>query len=293
MRNRPMTKRTTTQTAAPDQHSRAASLELRGVGKRFPGLGGAAPVLAVDTVDLLARPGEFVTLIGPSGCGKSTVFNVVAGLEEPTGGEIRIGGEPLADRLGASAYMPQRDALLPWRRVIDNVTLPLELRGMSRREARGRARPLLERFGLGDFVRAWPWQLSGGMRQRVALLRTVIGDPALMLLDEPFGALDSITRADLQDWLLRAWASDDVEGVGATVLLVTHDISEAVLLSDRVYVMTPRPGRIAAVIDIGLPRPRTPELRADDAFVALERQVRHELQRAITERGEFSDQEVT
>ena len=288
-----MTKRTTTQAAAPDQHSRAASLELRGVGKRFPGLGGAAPVLAVDTVDLLARPGEFVTLIGPSGCGKSTVFNVVAGLEEPTGGEIRIGGEPLADRLGASAYMPQRDALLPWRRVIDNVTLPLELRGMSRREARGRARPLLERFGLGDFVRAWPWQLSGGIRQRVALLRTVIGDPALMLLDEPFGALDSITRADLQDWLLRAWASDDVEGVGATVLLVTHDISEAVLLSDRVYVMTPRPGRIAAVIDIGLPRPRTPELRADDAFVALERQVRHELQRAITERGEFSDQEVT
>jgi ABC-type nitrate/sulfonate/bicarbonate transport system ATPase subunit len=268
----------------------AVSLELRGIGKRFPGYGGADAVLAVESVDLLARPGEFVTLIGPSGCGKSTVFNLVAGLDQPTAGEIRIGGDPLADRLGASAYMPQRDALLAWRRVIDNVTLPLELRGVPRREARRTAQPLLERFGLGDFGRAWPWQLSGGMRQRVALLRTVIGDPALMLLDEPFGALDSITRADLQDWLLRARATAGVGGAGATVLLVTHDISEAVLLSDRVYVMTPRPGRITAVIDIALPRPRTPELREDDAFTALERQVRRALQRAITEHGEFSQQ---
>jgi ABC-type nitrate/sulfonate/bicarbonate transport system ATPase subunit len=128
------------------------------------------------------------------------------------------------------------------------------------------------------------------MRQRVALLRTVIGDPGLMLLDEPFGALDSITRADLQDWLLRAWATAGVEGAGATVMLVTHDISEAVLLSDRVYVMTPRPGRIAAVIDVGLPRPRTPELREEDAFVTLQRQVRHELQWAIAEHGEFSEE---
>ena len=270
---------------ATTQQTRATSLELRGVDKQFPGQGGAAAVLAVEAVDLLAGPGEFVTLIGPSGCGKSTVFNIVAGLAQPTGGEIRIGGQALADRLGASAYMPQRDALLPWRRVIDNVTLPLELRGVSRRDARRTAQPLLDRFGLGEFIRAWPWQLSGGMRQRVALLRTVIGDPALMLLDEPFGALDSITRADLQDWLLRARG-----GVGATVLLVTHDISEAVLLSDRVYVMTPRPGRIAAALDIGLPRPRTPELREADAFVALEQQVRRELQRAISEHGEFTEE---
>ena len=267
------------------QQTHATPLELRGIGKQFPGRGGAAAVRAVETLDLVASPGEFVTLIGPSGCGKSTVFNIVAGLDQPTSGEIRIGGQALADRLGASAYMPQHDALLPWRRVIDNVTLPLELRGVPRGTARRTAQPLLDRFGLGEFSRAWPWQLSGGMRQRVALLRTVIGDPALMLLDEPFGALDSITRSDLQDWLLRAWG-----GVGATVLLVTHDISEAVLLSDKVYVMTPRPGRIAAVIDIGLPRPRTPELREDDAFVAVERQVRHELQRAISEHGEFSEE---
>jgi ABC-type nitrate/sulfonate/bicarbonate transport system ATPase subunit len=261
----------------------ATSLELRGLGKRFRGQSGTSDVVAVAGVDLDARPGEFVTLIGPSGCGKSTVFNIVAGIEQPSAGEIRIGGQLLADRLGASAYMPQRDALLSWRRVIDNVTLPLELGGVSKRAARRKAGPLLERFGLGEFGRAWPWQLSGGMRQRVALLRTIIADPALILLDEPFGALDSITRADLQEWLLQAWG-----GVGATVLLVTHDIDEAVLLSDRVYVMTPRPGRIAAVVDVDLPRPRDAELRGSDRFVALARRVRHELQAAIASHGEFA-----
>jgi len=262
----------------------ATSLELRGLGKRFRGHGGAGDVVAVSDVDMDARAGEFVALIGPSGCGKSTVFNIVAGIEQPSAGEIRIGGRPVTDRLGASAYMPQRDALLPWRRVIDNVTLPLELRGISKRSALAKAKPLLERFGLSEFGRAWPWQLSGGMRQRVALLRTIIADPALILLDEPFGALDSITRADLQEWLLRAWG-----GVGATVLLVTHDIDEAVLLADRVYVMTPRPGQIAAVVDVGLPRPRAAELRESDAFVALARRVRHELHAAITVQGEFSE----
>jgi putative hydroxymethylpyrimidine transport system ATP-binding protein len=260
----------------------AASLELRGIGKRFAGRGGTPAVVAVEDVDLMARPGEFVSLIGPSGCGKSTVFNIVAGIERQTYGEVMIGEQSLPDRLGASSYMPQRDALLAWRKVIDNITLPLELQGMPRREARLKAGPLLKRFGLDEFAKAWPWQLSGGMRQRVALLRTIITDPALILLDEPFGALDSITRADLQSWLLEAWS-----GVGATVLLVTHDIEESVLLADRVYVMTPRPGRIAAVIDIDLPRPRTAELRETDAFVALERHVRHELRVALVAYSEF------
>ena len=263
-------------TQAAKQH--AASLELRGVSKRFGGDGSGTPAIeAVGAVDLTARPGEFVSLIGPSGCGKSTIFNIVAGIAQATGGEVAIGGRVLADRLGASAYMPQHDALLAWRKVIDNVILPLELHGVRRRQARERAGPLLERLGLGEFSRAWPWQLSGGMRQRVALLRTVISDPSLMLLDEPFGALDGITRADLQQWLSQVWAS-----VGATVLLVTHDITEAVLLSDRVYVMTPRPGQIAAVIDIDLPRPRVLALREEDAFTALERRLRHELQLAMT-----------
>jgi putative hydroxymethylpyrimidine transport system ATP-binding protein len=263
--------------------SQAVPLELRGVGKRFGGRGGTPAVVAVDDVGLIARPGEFVSLIGPSGCGKSTVFNIVAGIERQTSGDVVIKGRPLTDRLGTSSYMPQRDALLAWRKVIDNVTLPLEMLGMSRREARLKAGPLLERFGLGEFARAWPWQLSGGMRQRVALLRTIIADPALILLDEPFGALDSITRTDLQSWLLEAWS-----GVGATVLLVTHDIDESVMLADRVYVMTPRPGRIAAVIDVDLPRPRVAELRETDAFVVLERRVRRELRAAIATSGEFA-----
>ncbi|HZM57781.1 MAG TPA: ABC transporter ATP-binding protein [Acidimicrobiales bacterium] len=257
------------------------SLELQGVAKRFSGNDG--DVIAVDCVDLVAGDGEFVSLIGPSGCGKSTLFNIVAGLAEATDGHVLINGEDLQDRLGASAYMPQHDALLDWRRVIDNVGLSLELQGVRRDEARRRALPLLQRFGLGEFVRAWPWQLSGGMRQRVAFLRTVIADRPLLLLDEPFGALDGITRADLQQWLNQVWAE-----VGATVLLVTHDISEAVFLSDRIYVMSPRPGRITAVLDVDLPRPRTAAQKEDVRFLAIEQRLRHELAAAITAWGEFA-----
>ncbi|HMD46987.1 MAG TPA: ABC transporter ATP-binding protein [Acidimicrobiales bacterium] len=260
----------------------AVSLELRQVTKRFDGRDGG--VLAVDGVDLVVGAGEFVSLIGPSGCGKSTVFNMVAGIAEPSSGEVLIGGQVLEERLGASAYMPQHDALLAWRRVIDNVTLPLELRGVRRREARARAAPLLERFGLAGFDRAWPWQLSGGMRHRAAFLRTVVTDQPLLLLDEPFGALDGITRADLQEWLSGVWAE-----FGATVLLVTHDIAEAVLLSDRVYVMTPRPGRVAGVLTVDLPRPRTLALRDDEAFAAVERRLRHELNAAMVTAGEFAE----
>jgi ABC-type nitrate/sulfonate/bicarbonate transport system ATPase subunit len=226
------------------------ALSLRGLSKTFAGDAGA--VHAVDGLDLDAPAGAFVSLIGPSGCGKTSVFNIVAGLDEMDAGEILIGGERCDDRLGVAAYMPQRDALLDWLRVIDNVTLPL--------------------FGLGDFAGAWPWQLSGGMRHRAAFLRTVIAEPALMLLDEPFGALDAITRADLQQWLSGVWAE-----YGSTVLLVTHDTTEAVFLSDRVYVMTPRPGRVAAVVDIDLPRPRTRADQEGGAFVDLERRLRHEL----------------
>ncbi len=256
-------------------------LELRGVTKHYSGNDGE--VEAVDGVDLVAAEGEFVSLIGPSGCGKSSLFNIVAGLQDATGGQVLINGQELGDRLGASAYMPQHDALLDWRRVIDNVALSLELQGIGRSQARRRARPLLERFGLGEFVRAWPWQLSGGMRQRVAFLRTVIADRSLLLLDEPFGSLDGITRADLQQWLSQVWAE-----VGSTVLLVTHDITEAVLLSDRIYVMSPRPGRITATIDVDLPRPRTAVLQDDPAFVATEQRLRRELNSALLSWGEFS-----
>lgn len=165
---------------------------------------------------------------------------------------------------------------------IDNVTLPLELAGTSRRAARQVARPLLERFGLGAFASSWPWQLSGGMRHRVAFLRTVIQEPGLMLLDEPFGALDGITRADLQQWLAGVW-----EEYGATVLLVTHDTTEAIFLADRIYVMTPRPGRIHSVIDVGLPRPRARVHQEHEAFIALERELRHHLHAAMAASSEF------
>jgi ABC-type nitrate/sulfonate/bicarbonate transport system ATPase subunit len=257
------------------------NLELVGVTKRFTGNDGV--VEALSRVDLVAADGEFVALIGPSGCGKSTVFNIVAGLEDATRGQVLIDGREVGDRLGATAYMPQHDALLEWRRVVDNVALSLELQGVRRGEARRRALPLLERFGLGEFARAWPWQLSGGMRQRVAFLRTVIADRPLLLLDEPFGALDGITRADLQQWLSQVWAE-----VGSTVLLVTHDITEAVVLSDRIYVMSPRPGRIASVIDVDLPRPRTLALQEDERFISIEQRLRRELHAAMVSWGEFS-----
>ena len=239
-----------------------ARLELRGVRKRFddgPGL----PVHALDGVDLVAEPGELIALIGPSGCGKSTLFQIMAGLEQPTSGEVLIDDERRADRLGLCAFMPQRDVLLPWRRTIDNVTIGLELAGVDRRDARARAEPLLERFGLGEFGRAWPWQLSGGMRHRAAFLRTVLlGKPA-MLLDEPFGSLDGITRSFAQQWLLDVW-----QEVRSTVCVITHDVSEAVFLADRVYVMSPRPGRISRVLEIDLPRPRALELQETPAFAA-------------------------
>ncbi len=253
-----------------------ARIEVRGVGKTFPAAGGRA-VVALDGVDLVAEPGEIVAVIGPSGCGKSTLFHILAGLEQPSSGEVLIDGEARRDRLGVCAFMPQRDGLLPWRRVIDNVTVGLELAGADRDEARRRAAPLVERFGLGEFERAWPWQLSGGMRQRAAFLRTVIMDRPAMLLDEPFGALDGITRTSLQEWLLDVWGE-----VGSTVLLITHDVAEAVFLADRVYVMSPRPGRVAAVVDVDLPRPREVAVQETPAFAACEASLRRALRATVS-----------
>ena len=247
-----------------------ARLEVRELSKTY--VWGDEELPTLDRVQLTALAGEFIALIGPSGCGKSTLFHILAGLEAPGSGEILIDGQELDRRLGAFAFMPQRDALLPWRRTLDNVTIGLEIAGVARARARARAEPLLERFGLGGFEAAWPWQLSGGMRSRAAFLRTVLlGKPA-MLLDEPFGALDGITRSELQQWLLEVWGE-----VGSTVALITHDVAEAVFLADRVYVMTPRPGRIATVIEIDLPRPRTLAVQESPEFGALEARVREAL----------------
>ncbi|WP_433295485.1 ABC transporter ATP-binding protein [Pseudonocardia sp. CA-142604] len=237
-------------------------LVLDDLRKAYPGL----PVLGGVTFDV--APGEFVSVIGPSGCGKSTLFNVIAGLERPDSGRVLVDGEDATGRVDPFAYMPQQDLLFPWRTVLDNTTLGLEVAGMSRRAARERARPLFAEFGLSGFESAHPYELSGGMRQRAALLRTVVQDRAVLLLDEPFGALDSLTRTDMQTWL------DDVRTrFGWTVLLITHDIREAVFLSDRVLVLGPRPTHVRREVNVGLPRPREIGLITSPQFAAIEEEL--------------------
>lgn len=217
-------------------------------------------------VSLHAGPGELVTVIGPSGCGKSTLFNVLAGLLPADEGKVLVDG--LAADGSTFGYMPQKDLLFPWRTVLDNAALGLEVAGMRRRAARERARALFTPFGLAGYESARPCELSGGMRQRAALLRTVVQGREVLLLDEPFGALDSLTRTGMQEWLegMRArW--------GWTVLLITHDIREAVFLSDRVVVLGPRPARVRRVVEINLPRPRTVAMLATPRAAELEAQL--------------------
>ena len=225
------------------------------------------PLRATEAISLSVAPGEFVTIIGPSGCGKSTLFSVLAGLVGSVVGAAEVQGVSAVGAPGLVGYMPQRDALLPWRTVLENVTLGPEITGgrAELRAARDDARARLPLFGLADFADAYPVELSGGMRQRAAFLRTVLTRREVLLLDEPFGALDALTRADLQEWLLALW-----ERERQTVLFVTHDVDEAVFLADRVIVMTPRPGRIRADIAVPLPRPRThAALIADPHATAL------------------------
>jgi NitT/TauT family transport system ATP-binding protein len=202
-------------------------------------------VTALEGVELSVREGEVVAVVGPSGCGKSTLLELFAGLQEPDAGEIEGGG------LEACAFMPQRDLLLPWRDGLGNAALALECKGVAKREARRQAAPLFERFGLAEFERSYPRELSGGMRQRVAFLRTLLAGRDVLLLDEPFAALDSITRGSMQEWLAEALASEP-----RTVVLVTHDVEEALFLADRVAVMSPRPGRIVAELAVPFERPR-------------------------------------
>jgi ABC-type nitrate/sulfonate/bicarbonate transport system ATPase subunit/protein associated with RNAse G/E len=234
-------------------------LSLRHVSKTFHAERMAVRALVDVSFDV--RPGEFVTLIGPSGSGKSTLFNIIVGLLDPDEGEVWLDGELAPNRLGRVAYMPQRDLLLPWRTVIDNAIIPLELAGIPREQARERARELLPPFGLKDFGDAYPPALSGGMRQRAALLRTALAGRDVLLLDEPFGALDALTRRELQDWLLEMWRQ-----FGQTVLFVTHDVEEALYLADRVVVLTARPGKVCEVLEVALPRPRRRAMIATTAF---------------------------
>jgi NitT/TauT family transport system ATP-binding protein len=225
--------------------------ELHDATRRF------GHVVALEHLTLSVREGEIVALVGPSGCGKSTLLELLAGLQHPDGGSVDA--EP-------AAYMPQRDLLLPWRNALANAALALECGGMRKADARRRAQPLFERFGLGGFEQARPAELSGGMRQRVALARTFLSGRSLLLLDEPFASLDQITRGSLQEWLAEALGAEP-----RTVVLVTHDVQEAIYLADRVAVLSPRPGRIVDEIEVPIPRhrPRRATVTSRE-FAALE-----------------------
>jgi NitT/TauT family transport system ATP-binding protein len=227
---------------------------------------------ALTGISLSVRRGEFVSIIGPSGCGKSTLLRVVGGLQAPTAGRVVIDGRPPreAQKQKQIGFVFQDPSLLPWRDVIGNVRLPLQV---NRRQHPADPQRLVDLVGLRDFSNYYPHQLSGGMQQRVALARSLVTAPSLLLMDEPFGALDEITRAAMRYELLRVWRSALVE-TGCTILFVTHSIPEAVLLSDRVVVLTPQPGRIAAVIDVDLPRPRPPEVEETPEFHGHTRRLR-------------------
>jgi NitT/TauT family transport system ATP-binding protein len=213
--------------------------------KVYPG-----PVVAVERLTLEVADGEFLILVGPSGCGKSTLLELIAGLQRPAAGELAVGGAgDEAGRLARCALMPQRDLLLPWLAAIDNAALALRNRGASRAQARAGAAELFERFGLAGFERARPSELSGGMRQRVAFLRTLVAGKPVLALDEPFASLDAITRAEMQAWLATALETDP-----RTVVLVTHDVEEALYLSDLVAVLSARPARVVAELSAPAPR---------------------------------------
>lgn len=229
---------------------------------------GERTIPAIGQVDISLRPNDFVSLIGPSGCGKSTLFNIVAGLLVPDVGIVALDGADILGRPGSVAYMMQRDLLLPWRTVLENVTLGPELAGKPLAQSKETARNLLHRFGLEGFEHAYPATLSGGMRQRAALLRTILCQRPVILLDEPFGALDALTRAAMHEWLLGIQREFQ-----RTMILITHDPDEAVFLSDRVYVATQRPMRIAGTVDVDLPAPRQREATTTSAFLECKRAV--------------------
>ncbi len=250
-----------------------STVEVQNVTVAYPAK--EHPVIALDKVSLNIQEGEFISLIGPSGCGKTTLLRVIADLEQVTSGTVRVNGLSSRDaRLSrAYGYVFQAPALFPWRTVLANVCLPLEIHGIAKDEARRTAIEHLGRVGLKGFEGKYPWQLSGGMQQRVSIARALGFEPKLLMMDEPFGALDEITRDRLNEQLLRLW-----ERERRTVVFVTHSIPEAVFLSSRIVVMSPRPGRIVEVIESGLPADRTLDIRDTPAFTEIAHRVRVALQ---------------
>ncbi|GAA0372674.1 ABC transporter ATP-binding protein [Bacillus horti] len=206
----------------------------------------------LDSLSLSIEKGEFVSIIGPSGSGKTTLFRLISGLEQPSQGQILMVGQWKKDRLGQVGYMPQQDLLLPWRTILENSCLPLELKGVSKEEAKRKVLDLLDEFGLAGTEHRYPTELSGGMRQRVSFLRSVLSGSPILLLDEPFSALDAITRLSMQEWLIQQW-----ERWGKTILFITHDVDEALFLSDRILVCTQKPIKELQEVQVPLDRPRT------------------------------------
>ncbi|MEX2542382.1 MAG: ABC transporter ATP-binding protein [Trueperaceae bacterium] len=257
---------------APNGESPPAVIEMEDLSMAYFGRG--TQTVALQNADLTVNEGEFISLIGPSGCGKTTLLRIIADLVQPTGGSILVTGKTAdqARRDREYGYVFQAPVLYDWRTVLHNVTLPLEIMGYSREERRTRATQLLAMVGLQEFHRNYPWQLSGGMQQRVSIARALAFDPKLLLMDEPFGALDEITREAMNNELLRIW-----QETGKTVIFVTHSIPEAVFLSSRVVVMTARPGKIERIIDVDLPYPRTEETRESSRFFELATEVREAL----------------
>ncbi len=247
--------------------SRAGAVQINGVGQVFRTSG--ADVVALDDVSMDIKPGRFVVLVGPSGCGKSTLLMMLAGLRQPTSGNILINGAPILEpdpnRVGV---VFQEASLFPWLTAEENVEFPLALRGVAKGERRGKAEEMLKLVGLEGFGKRHPHELSGGMKQRVSIARGLVQDPPVLLMDEPFAALDEQTRMTMGDELLRIWAA-----TGKTVVFVTHSLTEAVYLADEVAVMSARPGRIVDHLQVSLPRPRTYEMLSGDAFGTLRERI--------------------
>ena len=256
--------------------SLSPALSFRDVSFHYQVDGGKqiSPILNQVSLDIHAR--EFITIIGPSGSGKSTMFRLITGLEQPVAGAIELGGSEAPHRHGKVGYMPQKDLLLPWRTILDNAALPLELKGVSRQEAQRQVLPMLEEFGLKGTESKYPGNLSGGMRQRVSFLRSVLSGSDVLLLDEPFSALDAITRLSMQEWLLEQW-----ELRGKTILFITHDVDEALFLSDRIFIFQQAPISRLEEVTVPLARPRTIKDLTQPAVAELKQQLIDRLRKRV------------
>ncbi|WP_411346666.1 ABC transporter ATP-binding protein [Paenibacillus sp. WLX1005] len=252
-----------------------AFLELQWISKSFGK--GASRLHVLDNISISVQQGEFVSIIGPSGSGKSTLLQMIGGVMLPDSGDIVLDGQSITGQRGKAGYMPQQPALLPWRNIEDNVVMAREIAGMPRRESLEQARRWLERAGLGEFRTAYPHTLSGGMQQRAAFVRALLGPQSLLCLDEPFSALDAFTRSEMQSWLLSIW-----EETRRSVVFITHHIEEALLLSDTIYVLSARPAHVLEKVSIPFARPRREELVDTPEFVALRRRLTNLLRAEVS-----------